>query len=123
MAATTITAVKLARNAASAFPVTSAVSANEGALITPTSADHKLVIVLENSVTNATNTAVVKAGNGLQGISGADLEVTIPASGRSVVVVESGRFLNVSGDDKGKILVIDKTTTSTAVKVGAIELP
>ena len=95
---------------------------NDSCVVDATVADHKLEIRVKNAITNATHTAVVVAGNGLQGV--ADLEITIPASKTYVTVVESGAFKQVSGDNAGKILIKDKSTTNTnAIQVAAVVLP
>lgn len=121
MAATTITSAAITRNAATALPATAAVAANEGALVTYNKADQKIMLILENSSATTTVTAVIAKGNGLQGTK--DLEITIGTSSKVVAVVESGAYVNVSGDDKGKLLVKDKVTTATILKVAAVTLP
>ena len=89
-----------------------------GVLVDAEGPDHNMRIHLKNLGATTTQTAVIKKGNGLQGV--ADLEVELAPSAEMVVVVESGRFKNVSGDDKGKILVMDKVTTNTqAIAVAA----
>lgn len=120
MAATVITNTTLTkRGTAVAYTATAAVAANEGALITPTKADQKVTIILENSSATTALTAVIKAGNALQGV--ADLEIDCATSSKQAVQVESGKYMDVSGDNKGKILVIDKLTTATTLKVACIE--
>lgn len=121
MSATAVTKTELTLNAAAAMPAASAVDATDGALVTYDKADQKILLVLENANTTATATAVVNKGNGLQGVS--DLEVTLAASAKKCVVVESGRFINVSGDNKGKIRIDDKATGGTDIKVAAVVLP
>lgn len=121
MAATAITNTALTRGTGAAFPTTAAVAANAGALIPAGYEDSKMLIILENSDTDTTATAKIVKGNGLQGV--ADLSVSVEPSSTSVVVVESGGFKDVSGDDKGKILVIDNDTTATTLKVACIVLP
>lgn len=121
MSATAITKTALTINTAAAAPSAATVAAAEGALITYDKADQKILLLLKNNITNATNTAVIKAGNGLQGVS--DLEVTLAASAEKVIVIESGKYMNVSGDNKGKVNVQDKVTTTTTIEVRAIVLP
>lgn len=123
MAATVITNLTLsAVNTAGAFPATAAVAANEGALVTFNKEDQKQLIILENShVSTTAVTAVIKAGDGIQGI--ADLEITLAAATKKCLVVESGRFKNMSGTNKGKVLILDNDTTSTALQVACIVLP
>ena len=122
MTATAITNTVLKRNEAKAVPTAATVAKTDGALVTFDKDDQKILLLLKNAVTNATHTAVIKAGNGLQGVS--DLEVTLGEGAEACVVVESGRFMNVSGDNKGKVNIVSKdTTTGTQIEVRAIVLP
>lgn len=122
MSATAITKTVVTRNAATAVPSAATVVKTDGALVTFDKDDQKILLLLKNNITNATHTAVIKAGNGLQGVS--DLEVTLAASSEACVVVESGRFVNVSGDNKGKVNIVSKdTVTGTQIEVRAVVLP
>lgn len=122
MAATAITNTVLKRNEAKAMPTAATVAKTDGALVTFDKDDQKILLLLKNNVTNATHTAVIKAGNGLQGVT--DLEVTLDGGAEACVVVESGRFMDVSGDNKGKVNIVSKdTTTGTQIEVRAIVLP
>lgn len=122
MAATTITKTVLTRNKATAVPAAATVAKNDGALVTFDKDDQKILLLLKNNVTNATHTAVIRKGNGLQGVS--DLEITLDAEEEVCIVVESGRFMDVSGDNKGKVNIASKdTTTGTQIEVRAIVLP
>jgi hypothetical protein len=122
MSATAITKTVVTRNAATAVPSAATVAKTDGALVTFDKDDQKILLLLKNNITNVTHTAVIKAGNGLQGVS--DLEVTLAASSEACVVVESGRFVNVSGDDKGKVNIVSKdTVTGTQIEVRAVVLP
>lgn len=76
--------------------------------------DHKTMILLVNDGTS-TLTATIKAGNGIQGV--ADLTVSLAAGKFTFVCPESGRFKNMTGNDKGKVII-----TGTA-KVAVFELP
>lgn len=98
-------------------------AAFSGLLVTPNSADgaefeigkdHKTMILLVNDGTSVA-TATVKAGNGIQGV--ADISVSLSAGSFTFVCPESGRFKQMSGTDKGKVLI-----TGTA-KVAVFELP
>ena len=116
MSATAIVNTKLKINQGATMPATVAVDATEGALVDYTGKeDGRILLILENSGSSAA-TATVTAGNGLQGTE--DLEVAVAAGGKSVVTVESGKFVNVYGGDKGKL-----TITGTGIKVAAVELP
>lgn len=74
--------------------------------------DDKMILVI---VATAATTLTVKAGNGIQGV--ADKVLTVPV-GTSLVKLESGRFKNVSGTNKGKIVVHSAGTP----KVGVVAL-
>jgi len=78
----------------------------------------KLLLVFQNTAA-AAGTVIVKAGNGIQGVADTDAH-SIPASGISFAIVESGAFKNVSGDDKGKVVVVPSAAT---IKACAIQLP
>ncbi len=73
--------------------------------------DNKMILVVQNSGSAAT-TLTVKAGNGIQGV--ADLTLTVPV-GVNLAKLESGRFKNVSGENKGKIVVVSPGTPSVGV--------
>ena len=74
--------------------------------------DDKMILVI---VATEATTLTVKAGNGIQGV--ADKVLTVPV-GTSLVKLESGRFKNVSGTNKGKIVVQSAGTP----KVGVVAL-
>ena len=71
--------------------------------------DDKMILII--SATSAT-TLTIKAGNGIQGV--ADLELSVPI-GTSLVKLESGRFKNVFGTNKGKIVVNSPGTPSVGI--------
>ena len=71
--------------------------------------DQKTVLVIN---AGSATTLTVKAGNGIQGV--ADLRLDVP-KGVSLVKLESGRFKNVSGENKGKIVVVSPGTPSVGV--------
>lgn len=121
MAASTVTYTELTRGSASAMPSGVTVAAGDGAVVTCDKDDGKILLMVKNSNTTVTNTAVIKAGNALQGT--ADLEITLAASTTKGIVVESGKYKNISGTNKGKIVVKDKNTTGTAIEVSAVVLP
>lgn len=123
MAATAITATALTGfNIAAELPATAAVAANEGALIAFNKADQKGLIILENSDTSATATAIISKGDGLQGTT--DLEIEIDPEEVKVVAIESMKYKFMTGaTTKGKVLVKDTDTTATTLKVAAVYLP
>ena len=94
-----------------------AVDATEGAAFEMKGQDDKYLILVQNAAT-AAKTVTVKAGNGLQGT--ADLSVEVTASSHTGVVLESGRFKNVTGADKGKVIL---TGTDANIKVAVFKLP
>ena len=86
-----------------------ALTANTAKAITWNEKDEHTVLVINASAqTNLT----VKAGNGVQGVT--DLVLTVP-QGVSLVKLESGRFKNVSGANKGKVIVVSTGTPSVGV--------
>lgn len=64
--------------------------------------DAKTVILLVNRE-NAEVNCRIKAGNGLAGVG--DLAISLPGNRMSVVSVDSARFKNVYGPDKGKVII------------------
>lgn len=70
--------------------------------------EHTVLVINASAQTDLT----VKAGNGIQGVT--DLVLTVP-QGVSLVKLESGRFKNVSGANKGKIIVVSTGTPSVGV--------
>lgn len=93
---------------------TTALSANTETALEWKEDDQKTVLVINNTGSNAA-TFTVLAGNGIQGA--ADLVVSA-AAGINLIKLESGRFKNVSGSNKGKIIV----KSSVAVSVGTVAL-
>lgn len=76
--------------------------------------DDRLILVVENSG-STDGSITIKAGDGIQGVN--DLTLTVKA-GLNLVKLESGRFKNVTGTNKGKILVRGANT----IKVKVVEL-
>ncbi len=74
-----------------------------------TERDDKVVLVINAT---ADTTLTIKAGNGIQGV--ADHTLTVP-TGTNLVKLESGRFKNVTGENKGKIVVVSPGTPSVGV--------
>lgn len=78
----------------------------------------KILLIISNTGSAAKKATIVK-GDSLQGVE--DLEVSV-ANGKSVgIVIESGKFENVSGDNKGKVVIKSEDDTSLTVQV--VELP
>ncbi len=91
-----------------------ALTANTDTTIDWNESDDKMVLVIQNSGNSEAN-LTIKAGNGIQGT--VDHTLTIP-TGTSLVKLESGRFKNVRGDKKGKIVV----SATTVISVGTVAL-
>ena len=92
-------------------PTLTTLTANTAAALDFDGADERIVVVVQNTTSSAT-TLTVKAGNGLQGC--VDLTLDVPAISVNLLKLDSGRFKNVSGDNKGKIVVV----SPAALKVG-----
>lgn len=118
MAATSVVNTCLKFNEAKTMPATVAVNAANGALVDYSNKeDARILLIIENGA-GAEKTAAIKAGDSIQGIS--DLEVTLAAGEKKILTVESGKYMNVSGPNRGHIVI---TGTDTSIKVAAIELP
>ncbi len=91
-----------------------ALTANTEKAVPWEGADEKNILVVQNTGSAAT-TLTIKAGNGIQGVADKTLAVAV---GVSLVKLESGRFKNVSGTNKGKIVVMSAGTP----KVGVVAL-
>ena len=94
-----------------------AINASDGAEFEMKDRDDKYLILVQNTATSAKN-VTVKAGNGLQGV--ADMTTSLAASSYAFVSLESGLFKNVSGTDKGKVII---TGGSADIKVAVFKLP
>ena len=101
--------------------MTAATTAADGFLVDVSNvADQKLLLVFQNTNASTTaRTAIINKGNALQGVT--DLTSGDIAAGKfGAITIESGRFKIVSGDDKGKILIIP---SHAELKMAAIVLP
>ena len=116
MAIVKLTPSKIAKwnEASGAVPFTALNS--DGAYYEHTARDDRNVILVQNSASSASN-LTIKKGNGLQGV--ADEVISIPASSTVAIVIESGRFKNVSGDNKGMVIL----TGASTLLVGVVEMP
>jgi hypothetical protein len=100
--------------AAAYTALTTAADATEGAEITWNERDDKYLVFIHNAG-SAAATVTIKAGNGIQGVN--DLSMSLAAGQYTFVSLDSGRFKNVSGDDKGKVII------TGAVKLAVFKLP
>lgn len=116
-AATAITNKVLVLNTMAVAPTVAAVEATNGALVTYDKTDTKILLTLTNAAVGA-KTCTIKKGNGIQGV--ADLALTLTGSSTNYIVIESGRYVNASGTNKGKIVIIGE---DAEVKVAAVVLP
>ena len=98
-----------------ATPALTALTANTERAIEWSESDEKMVLVVQNTESDDA-TLTVKAGNGIQGV--VDLTLTVPKQAVSLVKLDSGRFKNVSGENKGKIVVV----SATALSCGALAM-
>lgn len=93
------------------------VDAADGAAFEMSGRDDKTLLLIQNSA-SSDGTVTVKAGNGIQGVN--DLIVTVPQSSTTALVLDSGRYKNVSGADKGKVVVLGSAET---IKLCVVVLP
>ena len=115
MAVVNIINTKLQFNTPAAMPAFTAADAASGALIDYMGKeDGRILLMLKNTAASA-GSCVIKAGNALQGCE--DLQVALDASGTHVLTIESGKYVNAYGENKGKLQV------TGSVSVAAIELP
>lgn len=81
--------------------------------------DEQFVVGAYNNNTSNKKTVTIKAGNGLQSEFG-DLTFSITAQKIAWVVLSSGRFKNVTGENKGNIVIEGE---STDIQLKVIKLP
>lgn len=123
MAATEITPIKLTsfntitkEKDATKF---AAIDGTYGAYFVMAKGGDKYVIGIQNaSQSSGDKTITIKAGNGLQGTN--DISLALAQNEIAWVALDSGKFKNVYGENKGKVIL---TGTSTDLKVKVIELP
>lgn len=123
MAVTVITPDKLTRNTPSndVLALTAPTTAADGFTIDVSDiADQQLLLIFLN--TNASTTArtyTIKKGNSLQGTT--DLASGDIAAGKyGYLVIDSGKFGNVSGADRGLLKIIP---SHAELKMAAVVLP
>lgn len=116
MAATSITVTKMTPEALATMPTAAAVDAKDGALIPWDAADGKLLILIENAA-SAPKSVTIKSGGGLQGVG--DLTLSLSASAKTAIMLDSGKYKQVKGDNKGKLVI---TGEDANVKVAALQL-
>ena len=96
-----------------------AIDGTHGAYFVMAKGGDKYVIGIKNAASQAgEKTITIKAGNALQGTN--DISLALAKDAIAWVVLDSGKFKNVYGVNKGKVIL---TGTSTDLKVKVIELP
>ena len=123
MAASAVTPNGHTYNTASGEATYVTFAASDGVLITFNIPDTKAQISLKNTSTDTTRTAIIYAGNGIQGVSNAptttaaaNISVTIEPSTVKVIPIETGIYKFASGTYKGKVMIKDSNTTSTSLQ-------
>lgn len=96
--------------------LTVALDGTAGAYYEHKERDDKYVIIAQNTA-EAAGTLTIKKGNGIQGV--ADNVITIAAGKTVAINLESGCYKNVSGDNKGRVIM----TGAATIKVAVIKLP
>jgi len=97
--------------------LTAITSTTDGAVIDFKGQDSKIVVLIKNNGA-AAQTATIKKGDSIHGV--ADYAVNIAAGKTFAYSLESGKFKNVTGANKGKVIILGSTTD---IQVGAILLP
>lgn len=125
MARTAITAVKLTKDVASALPVYAAVNGSTlEAEYTLAKPDSKILVLVQNSDSDTAYDVTIEGGNaevyGALTATNRDYTVEIEAATVVCLSLNSAKFVNTSGTDKGKIIIKGE---NAAIKVGVIELP
>lgn len=116
MAATSITVEKMKYEELATMPTAAAVDATDGALVPWDVADRKLLILLENAA-SAAKTVTIKSGGGVQATG--DLVLSLQASAKTAIMLDSGKYKQVKGDNKGKLVIKGEDAN---VKVAALQL-
>lgn len=96
--------------------LTVALDGTAGAYYEHKERDDKYVIIAQNTGSSASN-LTIKKGNGIQGV--ADNVITIAAGKTVAINLESGCYKNVSGDNKGRVIM----TGAATIKVAVVKLP
>lgn len=105
-------------SAALSTGMTTAIDATDGAEIVWSERDDKYLILIQNANASGAKSVTIKAGNGIQGVN--DITTSIAASSYTFIALDSGRFKNVVGADKGKVLF---TGDSADIKIAAFKMP
>jgi len=96
-----------------------AIDGTHGAYFVMAKGGDKYVIGIKNDAqSSGDETITIKAGNGLQGTN--DISLELEKGAIAWVALDSGKFKNVYGVNKGKVIL---TGTSNDLQVKVIELP
>ena len=119
MAVKTITPVKLVRNTFSdAIAANAAIDRDDGAIFTMSDSDHRYLIIVENASADTAKTVKIKAGDSYAAT--VDIEQELAAATTRYINIESARFKNLTGTNKGKVLI---EGTDDNIKVSVYILP
>lgn len=118
MAVKEIAPVKLEYNALSnAITFASPTAQADGFSVPYAAQDTKIVLLVQGGA--APGTLTVKKGDSIQGV--VDTEAfPVPATGVKAIVLESGKFKNTAGVNKGKVIIIP---SAADIKLAAVVLP
>jgi hypothetical protein len=105
-------------NEAKTLPATVAIDATDGIVFDAVGPDHRTLVILENHTTTE-KTAKIQIGNGLQGVGGV-LEVVLDNKEIKTIVLESMKYVNMSGANRGKLII---KGTDANVKAACLILP
>lgn len=78
----------------------------------------KILVLISNTGSAAKKATIIK-GNSLQGTE--DMEISVTNGTTVGITIESGKFENVYGENKGYVVM--KGEDSTSLKVQVVELP
>jgi hypothetical protein len=96
-----------------------AIDETDGAYFVMAKGGDKYVIGIKNAASQTGNkTIIIKAGNALQGTN--DISLELAKDEIAWVVLDSGKFKNVYGVNKGKVIL---TGSDANLQVKVIELP
>lgn len=118
MARATVTPIKLGvRNKFSEAITYVAIDATDGLEFVMDERDEKYVVLIQNTDTDNDETVTIKKGNGIQGV--ADYTEKVGKGETVAISLDSGAYKNVSGTDKGKVVI----TGTSDVEVAVVVLP
>jgi hypothetical protein len=118
MARAVVTPIKLGvRNKFSEEITYVAIDATDGLEFVMDESDEKYVVLIQNTDSSNDETVTIKKGNGIQGV--ADYTAKVGKGETVAISLDSGAYKNVSGDDKGKVVI----TGTADVEVAVVVLP